>query len=277
MDATTATAPPQVISKCSRLIGASVENPQGELLGRIDDMVVNFQNERVSYCILSVKHELFKKTTFLAVPLAALRPSDDGSHLILNASQANLAKAKGFGRDEWASVNTSAWGAEPTAPMELSPTVVFAPEVALNSRDKHFVSEFPVISLELERIGQLAQTQSQDTQVKELGQKLVQTYTQAGQQVAASVQATGAGKTPRMSGSAAREVNKLAELSGVTFNQAALRELHKCEESGVHELDLETRNSQNAALRQMAAVLQANMEPVVWQTAELSAQFNGKP
>jgi predicted outer membrane protein len=153
----------------------------------------------------------------------------------------------------------------------------YGAEMSVHLRDKHFVRKFSKISLEVERIGQLAQTQSQDTQVKELGQKLVQTYAQADQQVAASVQAAGVGKTPHMSGGAAREVNKLAELSGVAFNQAALRELHKCVESGVHELDLETRNSQNAALRQMAALLQADMEPVVWRTAELSAQFNGKP
>jgi Domain of unknown function (DUF4142) len=150
-------------------------------------------------------------------------------------------------------------------------------DLSVKSGDKHFVRQFSTVSLEIERIGQLAQTQSQDTQVKELGQKLVQTYTQAGQQVAASAQAAGIKETLRINGSAAREVNKLAGLSGVAFDQAALQELHKCEQSGTHQLDLESRYGSNVALRQTAALLELNMEPVVWRTAELSAQFNGQP
>jgi predicted outer membrane protein len=150
-------------------------------------------------------------------------------------------------------------------------------DTAVKSRDKHFLRQFSTISLEVQRIAELAQTNSQDAEVKELGQKLVQAYTQAGQQVAASAQTAGVQETPRIRRSAARKAKKLANLSGVAFNRAALRELFKCVESGVHQLDLETRNSENAALRQTAALLEADMEPVVWRTAELSAQFNGQP
>jgi predicted outer membrane protein len=150
-------------------------------------------------------------------------------------------------------------------------------EVSVWHSDKQFVRAFSKISLEIERIGQLAQTQSQDAEVKELGQKLVQAYTQAGQRVAASAQTVGIVQKPRISRSAAREVNKLADLSGVAFNQAVLRQLHECVESGVHELDLETRNSGNVALRHVAALVESDMEPVVWRTAELSAQLNSHP
>jgi len=150
-------------------------------------------------------------------------------------------------------------------------------DLSITSSDKHFVRKFSNVSLEIQSIGQLAQTQSQDTQVKELGRKLVQTYSQAGQQVAASAQAVGIKETLRIHGSAAREVNKLSGLSGAAFDQAALHELHKCEQLGTHQLDLESRNGSNVALRQTAALLQSNMEPVVWQTAELSAQLNGPP
>jgi predicted outer membrane protein len=276
-DATTESAPSQVVSKCSRLIGARVENQQRQELGRIEDVVVSFHNERVSYCVLSIKHGIFAKTRFLAVPLAAFQPSEDGSHLVLNASRANLAKAKGVGRDEWGAVIAPAWGAEPGSPVELSPAVYFAPEAALNSRDKHFVSEFSNISLELERIGRLAQTQSQDTQVKELAQKIVQDYGQAAGRVAASGPAAGAGEPPQLSGSAARAVDKLADLSGTAFDQAALRELFKCQESGVRQISLEIGKGGNPALRQLAASLQEDTEPDVWQTSLLTAQFNSLP
>jgi hypothetical protein len=276
-NATPASDPPQVVSKCSQLIGAKVKNQQGQELGKIDDVVVSFHSDRVSYCVLRVKHGLFTKTRFLAVPLAAFQPSDDGSHLILNASQANLANAKGFDRNEWASVTTPAWGAQPGAPVELPPAMVFAPDAALNSQDKHFVSEFSNISLEVERIGQLTQTQSQDAQVKELGQKIVQDYGQAGERVAASARTAGAGETPRLSASAARTVNKLADLSGAAFDQAALRELFKCQLSGARQISRELGKGGNPALRQLAASLQEDMEPVVWQTTLLSGELNGHP
>ena len=150
-------------------------------------------------------------------------------------------------------------------------------DVSVYSRDKHFVHKFSMISLEVERIGQLAQTQSQDPQVKELGQKIVQAYTQAGQQVAACAQTAAVGEIPQIRGSDARKIKELADLSGEAFDRAALHELFLREEAGVHQLDLETRNSENVALRQLAALLQSDMEPVVWQTAQLSAQFNRQP
>jgi uncharacterized protein (DUF305 family) len=155
--------------------------------------------------------------------------------------------------------------------------VVFAPEVALNARDKHFVSEFSNIRLELERIGQMAQRQSQDSQVKELGQKIVQDYGQAGERVAASARGAGAGETSKISGSAARAVNKLANLSGAAFDQAALRELFKCQESGVRQISLEIDKGGDPALRRLAALLQEDMEPDLWETTQMSAQLNGHP
>jgi hypothetical protein len=156
-------------------------------------------------------------------------------------------------------------------------TAAFGGDVSVNARDKHFVRNFSRVSLEAARIGQLAQTHSQDADVRELGQKLVQTYTQAGQQVAVTAQIVDIDSESKLHGSAAHEINKLADLSGVAFDRAAMMELYHCEEYGVRQLDLEADNSGNAALRQSAVQVQAAIEPVVWQTAQLNDQFNGHP
>jgi sporulation protein YlmC with PRC-barrel domain len=124
---TTAPGNPQVVSRASQLIGTSVENQDGQRLGRITDVVVNFDNNQVSYCVMSIKHGAFAKTRYLAVPLGAFVPSGDGSHLILNASRDNLAGAAGIGRNELPSTIVPVWGAEPGQPEELPPVVVFAP------------------------------------------------------------------------------------------------------------------------------------------------------
>jgi sporulation protein YlmC with PRC-barrel domain len=129
-DLTPAPSQPLVASKCSQLIGTSVINQQGQKLGKITDVVVTFDNERVSYCVMSVKHGIFSKTRFVAVPLAAFQPSDNGSCLILNSDKASLDKAKGFARNEWPSAINPAWGAEPAPAEELPPVTVFAPPAA---------------------------------------------------------------------------------------------------------------------------------------------------
>jgi len=156
-------------------------------------------------------------------------------------------------------------------------SMVCGADLSLNSRDQHFVRDFSNVSLEAQHIGQLAQRQSQDTQVKELGQKLLRDYAQAGQLMASTAQSAGAGETSQMSGTAVREINRLAGLSGAAFDQAAVRELFRCQESGVRQLDLEAGNGGNLALRQLAELLRTATEPDVWQTAQLSAQLNGHP
>jgi hypothetical protein len=75
--------------------------------------VVDFDDSRVAYCVLSVEHKLFATPKYLAVPLAALRSSSDGSRLSLNADKDKVAQAQGFDRDNWPSVINPAWGAQP--------------------------------------------------------------------------------------------------------------------------------------------------------------------
>jgi predicted outer membrane protein len=154
-------------------------------------------------------------------------------------------------------------------------STMYGADMSVNSRDYHFFREFSKISYEAERIGQLAQTQSQDSQVRELGQKLVLDYTQAGQQVATAAQGLGVAPVPQISGNAVREINRLAGLSGVAFDQAAVRKMFKCEESGAQQLELEMSNSGNLTMRQLAALLKTGLEPDLWQTAQLDANYNG--
>jgi sporulation protein YlmC with PRC-barrel domain len=104
---------PQKMNKCSKLIGTAVENPAGDKLGKIDEVVVDFDNGRVAYCVLDVEHGILGSAKYLAVPLAALQPSADGARLILNADKDKVAAAQGFDRENWPSVANPSWGAQP--------------------------------------------------------------------------------------------------------------------------------------------------------------------
>jgi len=135
-DTTTAPGQPRRVNKCSQLIGMTVQNPRGDKLGKIDEVVVDFNNGRVSYCVLSVEHGIFATPKYLAVPTAAFRPSADGSYLILNADKDKVAQAQGFDRNDWPPVNNPAWGAQPFWQTSPRPTITSPPD-----QDKNMPSE----------------------------------------------------------------------------------------------------------------------------------------
>ena len=123
------------MNKCSQLIGAAVEDPQGDKLGKIDEVVVDFESGRVSYCVLSVEHKLFATPKFLAVPLAALQTSSDGMRLILNTDKDKIAQAQGFDRDNWPSVTNPAWGAQPFWQTTPKATISAPPDQNKENKD----------------------------------------------------------------------------------------------------------------------------------------------
>jgi sporulation protein YlmC with PRC-barrel domain len=108
-----ACTPVTSMNKCSRLIGITVQNPQGEKLGKIKDVVVDLNNGRVSYCVLSVDHRISATPKYLAVPIAAFQPGADGSRIILIADKDKVAQAQGFDANNWPAANSSAWGGQP--------------------------------------------------------------------------------------------------------------------------------------------------------------------
>lgn len=111
---TIAPGQPLRVNKCTQLVGTQVENPQGQTLGTVKDVVVDFNTGRVSYCVLGIDRGAFQTPKYLAVPLTAMRPSANGTELILNADREKLAEAQGFDRNNWPSVSNPAWGAQPS-------------------------------------------------------------------------------------------------------------------------------------------------------------------
>ena len=101
------------INKASELIGMDVKNQQGEKLGDIKDVVLDFSSERVGYVVLSADTGALNPDKLLAVPLRAFQPSADGDHLILNADKQKLASAQGFSKDSWPNPSNPSWGGQP--------------------------------------------------------------------------------------------------------------------------------------------------------------------
>ena len=100
------------INKGSSLIGIVVKSQQGEELGKIRDLVIDFNSGRVAYLVLDSASGLFSSPKLHAVPLLAFQPDPTGTSLILNASRSKLDLSEGLAKDNWPAVTTATWGAE---------------------------------------------------------------------------------------------------------------------------------------------------------------------
>jgi len=99
----------------SKLIGADVENRQGEDLGDVTDVVIDPQNGRVAYAVLAFGGFLGLGEKYFAVPFAALTPAagerpGDRERYILNVDQERLKNAPGFERNSWPNMADRTWG-----------------------------------------------------------------------------------------------------------------------------------------------------------------------
>lgn len=110
---TSQAAQPLSINKGSSLIGTTVKNQQGETLGKITDLVIDLKSERVSYLVLDSGAGISSTEKLHAVPLRAFTANSEGTALTLNADKAKLGSSEGFTKDNWPTVGTATWGAEP--------------------------------------------------------------------------------------------------------------------------------------------------------------------
>jgi hypothetical protein len=107
---------PTLLNKASGLIGIGVQNPQGEKLGEIRDLVIDLDKGTVSYLVLGTGGVLGVGEKLLAVPLTAFTCSEEQdkgrAHLVLHADRESIARAEGMG-DAWPTVQEPSFGAMP--------------------------------------------------------------------------------------------------------------------------------------------------------------------
>ena len=101
--------------RASRIIGADVRNNEGDFLGRITDLMVDPQNGRIAFAVLSHGGVLGIPMRFVAVPFSALTPGTprhEKNAYLLDVSKEKMASAPSFNRDQWPDVANREWGAE---------------------------------------------------------------------------------------------------------------------------------------------------------------------
>lgn len=83
------------------LQGTRVVNAAREDLGKIEEFMINVENGKVEYAVLSFGGFLGVGDKLFAIPWNALQVDEASEQMILDVSKERLEKAPGFDKDNW--------------------------------------------------------------------------------------------------------------------------------------------------------------------------------
>jgi len=101
---------PWHLIKGSTFIGADVENPQGQDLGDIKDVVIDRASGRIAYAVVSFGGFLGMGEKLFAVPWGAFtQPNANNDKFVLAVDKERLTNAPGFDQHNWPQMASREW------------------------------------------------------------------------------------------------------------------------------------------------------------------------
>jgi sporulation protein YlmC with PRC-barrel domain len=97
------------VHRASNVIGMDVENAQGEDLGDITDLVLDFDKGQIAYVVIGSGGVLGVGDTLHAVPWRSLKLNDKMDKFVINADKNQWKNAPGFNKGEWPPVADKAF------------------------------------------------------------------------------------------------------------------------------------------------------------------------
>jgi len=169
-------------------------------------------------------------------------------------------------------------GALVAASFILTTTALYAegPAAAgatVSSRDTEFVRTVCDESFVVQRIGELANHQSENPRVKQIGQKLALDYGNARRQFSATAETVGVAITPEPPADGSRIIERLRSFSGTGFDKEALPELVKSEQAVLLKIQDESAHGRNPALKQLAASILPALQDDIYQVVTLESDL----
>jgi len=99
---------PTILS-ASSLNGASVESPQGEGLGKIRELMVDLEDGRIAYVLLSFGGALGIGEKLIAIPWGAVYVDTMHQVIVLDVDRETLENAPSFDIDDWPDACDRSW------------------------------------------------------------------------------------------------------------------------------------------------------------------------
>ena len=101
---------PWSLIRGNTFIGANVENPQGQNLGDIKDIVIDRASGRIAYAVVSFGGFLGMGEKLFAVPWGAFsQPKPDKETFVLDVDKERLKNAPGFDAHNWPQMASREW------------------------------------------------------------------------------------------------------------------------------------------------------------------------
>lgn len=85
----------------STLDGNDVKNAKGENLGHIKDLMINLNDGKIAYAVLSFGGFLGLGDKLFAIPWDQIRVDQENECCVLNMDKDRLERAPGFDKDNW--------------------------------------------------------------------------------------------------------------------------------------------------------------------------------
>ena len=99
----------------SRVLSAStlsdddVYDPRGEKLGSIKELMLDIENGKVCYAVLSFGGFLSLGEKLFAVPWSALKVDTENKRFIMDTTEERMKNAPGFDSDHWPNMADTSW------------------------------------------------------------------------------------------------------------------------------------------------------------------------
>jgi len=113
-----APASPYTIVRSLDLIGKTVKNRSGTVLGKVEDYVINIKDGTITYGVVLYGDTLGFGGKLFAVPPQALSLADDQKAVVIDAEKDDFDKAAGFDANKWPTEPDSHWGKKGTPPKD---------------------------------------------------------------------------------------------------------------------------------------------------------------
>lgn len=97
------------VLSASTLGGDDVYDTKGEKLGSIKEIMLDIENGKVCYVVLSFGGFLSLGEKLFAVPWTALTVDTDNKRFVMDTDEARLKEAPGFDADNWPNMADTTW------------------------------------------------------------------------------------------------------------------------------------------------------------------------
>jgi len=100
------------VVKSAEVIGVSVENPEGDSLGKIEELVIDKIEGKIRYAVLSFGGILGLGEKLFAIPWNVLHYNNERDCFIISVPYEKLKNAKGFDIDKWPNMADESWNTD---------------------------------------------------------------------------------------------------------------------------------------------------------------------